>query len=69
MPAARKAIIVVDLAFGDCGKGTIVDFLTREYEAHTVVRFNGGPQAAHNVRTSDEQRRNRQRGDRGENPA
>src|SRR3954462_3394351 len=53
MPAARKAIIVVDLAFGDCGKGTIVDFLTRQYEAHTVVRFNGGPQAGHNVVTAD----------------
>jgi adenylosuccinate synthase len=33
-----RAIIVVDLGFGDAGKGTIVDFLTREYDAHTVVR-------------------------------
>jgi adenylosuccinate synthase len=43
------AIIVIDLAFGDCGKGTIVDYLVRAREAHTVVRFNGGPQAGHNV--------------------
>jgi adenylosuccinate synthase len=47
----RQAIIVVDLAFGDCGKGTTVDFLTRRFDAHTVVRFNGGPQAGHNVVT------------------
>src|SRR5687768_676429 len=47
----RHAILVIDLAYGDCGKGTIVDFLTRRHRAHTVVRFNGGPQAAHNVVT------------------
>src|SRR3954449_8277814 len=50
MPSPR-AILVVDLAYGDCGKGTVVDFLTRHTNAHTVVRFNGGPQAAHNVVT------------------
>src|SRR5437773_11389748 len=49
----RQAIIVIGLAFGDEGKGSIVDFLTRRYNAHTVVRFNGGPQAGHNVVTSD----------------
>ncbi len=49
----RHAIIVIDLAFGDCGKGTIVDFLARRHDAHTVVRFNGGPQAGHNVLTPD----------------
>src|SRR3954462_6632482 len=47
------AILVIDLAFGDCGKGTVVDFLTRHHAAHTVVRFNGGPQAGHNVVTPD----------------
>jgi adenylosuccinate synthase len=46
-------ILVVDLAYGDCGKGTVVDYLTRRFAAHTVVRFNGGPQAAHNVVTPD----------------
>jgi adenylosuccinate synthase len=53
MSAQRHAIIVVDLAFGDCGKGTVVDFLTRHHGAHTVVRFNGGPQAGHNVVSGD----------------
>jgi adenylosuccinate synthase len=50
------AIVVVDLAFGDCGKGTVVDFLTRHHGARTVVRFNGGPQAGHNVVTPDGRR-------------
>jgi adenylosuccinate synthase len=49
----RKALIVVGLAFGDCGKGSIVDYLVHREHAHTVVRFNGGPQAGHNVVTSD----------------
>lgn len=43
------AILVCDLGFGDAGKGSVVDALTRRYQAHTVVRFNGGCQAAHNV--------------------
>lgn len=51
--AASRAIVVVDLAFGDSGKGTIIDFLARRAHAHTVVRFNGGPQAGHNVVTAD----------------
>lgn len=45
----KKAIIGVDLSFGDSGKGTTTDFLVREYNAKTVVRYCGGPQAAHNV--------------------
>ncbi len=52
MPAPL-AILVVDLAFGDAGKGTVVDHLVRRHEARAVVRFNGGPQAAHNVVTDD----------------
>jgi adenylosuccinate synthase len=51
MPSTSRAILVIDLAFGDCGKGTVVDYLTRRCGAHTVVRFNGGPQAGHNVVT------------------
>jgi len=50
---ADEAWIVVDLGFGDQGKGTTVDFLVRGAGAHTVVRYNGGPQAAHNVVTDD----------------
>ena len=41
--------IVVGLGYGDEGKGTTVDWLVRHYAAHTVVRFNGGAQAGHNV--------------------
>lgn len=47
----RHAIIVTDLGFGDAGKGSIVDYLARTGEAPLVIRFNGGPQAAHNVIT------------------
>ena len=47
------AYIVVGLGYGDEGKGTVVDYLTRQYKAHTVIRFNGGAQAAHNVITPD----------------
>lgn len=50
---SHHATIVVDLGFGDAGKGTIVDFLTRHHSPTTVVRFNGGAQAAHNVVTPD----------------
>lgn len=49
----KKAIIGVDLSFGDSGKGTTTDFLVREHKAKTVVRYCGGPQAAHNVIDSD----------------
>lgn len=53
MTARREAHVVVDLGFGDAGKGTITDHLTRARGAHTVVRFNGGAQAGHNVVTDD----------------
>lgn len=49
----NKAFIVGGLGFGDEGKGTIVDYLTREYNAKLIVRFNGGPQAAHHVVTPE----------------
>lgn len=49
-----STIIVVDLGFGDAGKGTIVDALARQCSTPPlVVRFNGGAQAGHNVVTSD----------------
>ena len=41
----NRADIVVGLSYGDESKGATVDFLHPE----KVVRFNGGPQAAHNV--------------------
>ncbi|GAA0268790.1 adenylosuccinate synthetase [Cryptosporangium japonicum] len=41
--------IVVDLGYGDAGKGRVVDLLCAEPGVEAVVRFNGGAQAAHNV--------------------
>jgi len=49
----REAWIVVDLGFGDAGKGATVDFLVRERRAAGVIRFNGGAQAGHRVVTPD----------------
>ena len=49
----REAHVVVDLGCGDQGKGTVTDFLVRAHGAHSVVRFNGGAQAGHNVVTDD----------------
>ena len=49
-------VIVVDLGYGDAGKGTVVDWLCSRQEGRPVrmvVRFNGGAQAAHNVVTRD----------------
>ena len=40
-----RAYIVVDLGFGDSGKGLLTDFLVRHFEAGVVVRYNGGAQA------------------------
>jgi adenylosuccinate synthase len=42
-------VIVVDLGYGDAGKGTVVDWLCASRPVHAVVRFNGGAQAAHTV--------------------
>lgn len=53
MQREQRAFIGVDLSFGDTGKGTMIDYLAREHGAHTVVRFNGGAQAGHNVITED----------------
>ncbi|BBM87289.1 adenylosuccinate synthetase [Candidatus Uabimicrobium amorphum] len=49
----KNNYIVVGLGFGDEGKGTITDYLVRKYNVQFVVRYNGGPQAAHNVVTPD----------------
>ena len=53
MTLEREAWIVVDLGFGDAGKGSTTDFLVRDRRATLVVRFNGGAQAGHNVVTDD----------------
>ena len=44
-----RYVSLLGLGFGDCGKGLFTDALTRMFKAHTVVRFNGGAQAGHNV--------------------
>ncbi len=49
----NQVFLTVDLGYGDGGKGTIVDYLTRAHDAHTVVRYNGGAQAGHRVVTTD----------------
>lgn len=51
--ANGMAYVVVDLGYGDAGKGTIVDALTRKVNPKFVVRFNGGCQSAHNVVSPD----------------
>jgi len=45
----RQIYIVAGLGYGDEGKGTITEFLTKAFDAKAVVRYNGGPQAAHHV--------------------
>lgn len=49
----RDISIIVGLGYGDEGKGSIVDFLARKTETSLVVRYNGGPQASHNVITPE----------------
>jgi adenylosuccinate synthase len=44
-----KFVSILGLGFGDCGKGLFTDYLCRHLDAHTIVRFNGGAQAGHNV--------------------
>ncbi|MET8152675.1 adenylosuccinate synthetase [Actinoplanes sp. NPDC049668] len=50
-PAGHVA--VVDLGYGDAGKGTVVDAICASGPVTAVIRFNGGAQAAHNVVTPD----------------
>jgi len=45
----NRHVAVVDLGYGDAGKGTVVDALCASAAVRAVLRFNGGAQAAHNV--------------------
>lgn len=45
--------ILAGLGFGDEGKGSVTDYLARTTKAETVVRYNGGCQAAHRVELAD----------------
>lgn len=49
----NNACIVVDLGFGDAGKGGIVDYLAHARDASTIIRYTGGPHAAHHVVRAD----------------
>ena len=49
----NQATVFVGLGAGDESKGSCVDAEVRRINADLVVRFNGGPQAAHNVVTDD----------------
>ncbi len=48
-----RAYVIIDLGFGDSGKGLLTDFLVRTQKAGVVVRYNGGAQAGHNVISPD----------------
>lgn len=48
-----KIFIVGGLSYGDEGKGASVDYLTRKHKVKLIVRFGGGPQAAHHVTIPD----------------
>jgi adenylosuccinate synthase len=48
----KEHIAVVDLGYGDAGKGTVVDAICASTPITAVIRFNGGAQAAHNVVTA-----------------
>lgn len=53
---SAKARIVIDLGFGDGGKGLVVDHLSEwNLSAHEslIVRFSGGQQCGHTVITDD----------------
>ncbi len=50
---STRYVSVIGLFFGDCGKGRFVDELCGRLGARTVVRYNGGAQAGHNVLRAD----------------
>jgi adenylosuccinate synthase len=49
----NKAYLIQGLLYGDEGKGRSVNDIVQFSGASAVIRFNGGPQAAHNVITAD----------------
>lgn len=49
----KEAVLVAGLGFGDEGKGSIVDYLTRRKKAGLIIRYNGGSQCGHNVVCAD----------------
>jgi adenylosuccinate synthase len=55
IPKRKKSFcdVVLDLGFGDAGKGRVVDWLCSNRAISIVVRFNGGHQAGHGVHHND----------------
>jgi adenylosuccinate synthase len=51
--AAPRALLMADLGFGDSGKGLVSDYLCRHEGVDLIIRYCGGPNAGHNVVTSD----------------
>lgn len=49
----RQHVAVIDLGFGDSGKGTVVNRLCATGDYDLVVRFNGGAQCGHRVVLDD----------------
>ena len=43
------ADVVVDLQYGDCGKGKVAHHLCREGNYTHVIRYNGGCNAGHTI--------------------
>ncbi len=43
------ADVVVDLQYGDCGKGKITNFLCTQNDYTHVIRYNGGCNAGHTI--------------------
>lgn len=50
---AKRTFLLAGLGYGDEGKGRMCDYLVRRFGCDKVVRYNGGPQAAHNVVTPE----------------
>lgn len=48
-----RITLIAGLGFGDEGKGTITEYVVGSTGAEMVVRYNGGPQTAHNVVLAD----------------
>ena len=48
-----SAHIIVGMGFGDEGKGVMTNYLAVQNQAQWVIRYNGGPQAAHTVMFND----------------
>ena len=43
------ADVIVDLQYGDCGKGKVANALCKKEEYNYVIRYNGGCNAGHTI--------------------